>query len=425
MKCIANQTELSLPPGVSLVSLRGNCMEARCDHRSVNLSLATSRCGFSGGYDRRIPTKHLDERQATLFAESLYFNGENCSSPSFSTKNLEPFDVDVTRYRASDVYAHSIGQLGNDDDANDIVPDMLVRMKRKGDNGLHDKLQLVIQQGGISRFYSANSPLGGELLDGTQFVKDAIYVDLDEGEKGDSVYRKLIAGVRGVEQDAVGDCEIMELRESVASFVRSNPKLAEDANQALENDPLYRIGIDDAVDVYQSTPHEKDPVYSHKPTKRPWLEPLLHLLDMSMPAMHNAIKGEPLFGPLPRKKETRLALVDQSKAFHNFINDYKNLDNFIMQLDRCLADAEKMEPKCYIAEDPIQLGKKLSQELKQIMERGQTLTESGSARLFEYVMKYGEIYSNDISPRGKGCEACDSNGPTTGQKVSNQDSPSW
>ena len=167
-------------------------------------------------------------------------------------------------------------------------------------------------------------------------------------------------------------------------------------------DELEGMDPGDAVEAYKKIPHRHLPTFESRPA-RPWVEPLMSLLNMGMPYLHNLGLGKPLLGPLPEKRTrvTALAVYDQLcrpeealETARDFLNQASNRETIITALNRALNElaqsSEKMERPAFKGEGSfhgvLARGRDLSAQLEATF--GEVLSEAQVFKVLEYFHHY-------------------------------------
>ncbi|WP_080430214.1 cycle-inhibiting factor [Burkholderia ubonensis] len=131
-----------------------------------------------------------------------------------------------------------------------------------------------------------------------------------------------------------------------------------------DGDPFNHMSLDDAIEAYKKTPHSDHPIWEPRP-RRPWAEPLVQLLGMSMPLVQNWAQGKPLLGSLPEPRRNDLAVDDPAGRVYAFMNDAHKREAIIISLNLALDELEQnSENMSGNARDVLEYGRKLSSKLE-------------------------------------------------------------
>ncbi|MCQ4053557.1 hypothetical protein [Aeromonas sp. SG16] len=151
-----------------------------------------------------------------------------------------------------------------------------------------------------------------------------------------------------------------------------------------DSDPLDKLSFDEAVWAYQRMPHDDLPLWEPKPT-RPWLEPLIRLIDIGAPLLSTWLQAEPLFGPLPEPRQSGLVVDEPWKRLYTSMNTMEHREPLIVAMKKALDEWEQgqeIQEGGYAGE--LHRGRKLVQRLEE--NASEALDEVLAREVLDYLI---------------------------------------
>ncbi|WP_179255533.1 cytotoxic necrotizing factor Rho-activating domain-containing protein [Burkholderia sp. HI2714] len=170
---------------------------------------------------------------------------------------------------------------------------------------------------------------------------------------------------------------------------------SQDVNDDDEEDPYDYESVEEAIKAYQKEPHSHLPIWEPTP-QRPWAEPLLQLLSMGMPVLHNWAQGKPLLGPLPEPRKNDLAVDDSFRRVYAFMNHADGREKVIDGLTRAL-DEWQQSPEYTAQRDrgALAQGRALTAELEATF--AEPLSEKQAAKTLDYIYRNFEYCADNVN----------------------------